>query len=89
MLDRLAMECDFEADQILAEPLTIIPGRKKGTVEFDGRAALKKVDKANRFLAEALWLRRFEYDLWSLLEAVQNTPTSRADRYGIERGDRP
>jgi len=90
-LDRLAMELEVEADLIVEEydfmkhPLT-----GKDHIEPAGVDRVLAIERFNQLKADALYLRRLEYDLLSLNNAV-NDHTSRAGKYDPDnwRGERP
>ena len=94
VLDRLAMELEVEADLLSEKPIGVAtssagPGE---TVQMvTSLPSLIGYERINQFKADALFLRRLEWDLGELHVAVKGDTARRGGRYDQSewRGSRP
>jgi len=90
-LDRLAMELDVEATAIEESALLVVSGERGGTVVFDARGAVDQINRVELLRADALFLRRLEWDLGELHVAIRGDTARRGGRYDQAewKGQRP
>jgi len=91
-LDRLAMEMEVEAELIVEKhdfkkhPLT-----GSDVIDPDKVERVEAIERFNQLMVDALFLRRLEWDLGELREAVRGDTPRRTGRYGTDnwKGPRP